>query len=130
MMNRVQRVAFRLASVAAISLCFSVSAIQGQTETTVSPTSAPEAAKAPEADENPFAATPAPPLPPGMTGSDANDPRFKLTPGMYDAGEASMGMKHLLLLKKPDAFQLGATDPNDPKVEKMVRQLGIGDLSK
>ncbi len=129
-MNRVQRVAFRLASVAAISLCFSVSAIQGQTETTVSPTSAPEAAKAPEADENPFAATPAPPLPPGMTGSDANDPRFKLTPGMYDAGEASMGMKHLLLLKKPDAFQLGATDPNDPKVEKMVRQLGIGDLSK
>ena len=57
--------------------------------------------------QNPFAPEPAPPLPPGMTGSDANDPRFKLTPGMYDAGEASMGMKHLLLLKKPDAFQLG-----------------------
>jgi hypothetical protein len=41
-----------------------------------------------------------------MTGSDVNDPRFKLTPGVYDAGEVSMGMKHLLLLKKPEAFQL------------------------
>ena len=30
-----------------------------------------------------------------MTGSDANDPRAKLTPGMYDAGETSMGLKHL-----------------------------------
>ena len=61
-----------------------------------------------------------------MTGSDANDPRFKLTPGLYDAGETSMGMKHLLLLKKPDAFQLGATDPDDPKVQKSLGQLGIG----
>ena len=77
-------------------------------------------------DENPFAPTPAPPLPPGMSGSDANDPRFKLTPGMYDAGETSMGMKHLLLLKKPDAFQLGTADPDDPKVQKMIDQLGIG----
>ncbi len=42
-----------------------------------------------------------------MTGSDANDPRAKLTPGLYDAGETSMGIKHLLLFKKPDAFQLG-----------------------
>ncbi len=57
-----------------------------------------------------------------MTGSDADDPRAKLAPGLYDAGEASMGIEHLLLLKKPDAFQLGATDPDDPKVETMVAQ--------
>jgi hypothetical protein len=126
MMNRVQRVAFRLAGMAAIVLCFSVNAVKAQKQTPQSSAPAPEAAKAPEADENPFAATPAPPLPPGMTGSDANDPRFKLTPGMYDAGEASMGMKHLLLLKKPDAFQLGVADPDDPKVQKMLGQLGIG----
>jgi hypothetical protein len=132
MMNRVQRVAFRFAGVAAIVLCFGVSAIRAQTDTQAPASSAPapEASKAPDADENPFAATPAPPLPPGMSGSDANDPRFKLTPGLYDAGEASMGMKHLLLLKKPAAFHLGADHPDDPKVAKMIRQLGIGDLAK
>jgi hypothetical protein len=43
-----------------------------------------------------------------MAGSDANDPRAKLAPGLYDAGETSMGIEHLLLLKKPDAFQLGS----------------------
>jgi len=41
-----------------------------------------------------------------------------------------MGIKHLLLLKKPDAFQLGTTDPDDPKVEKTVRQLGVGNIAK
>ena len=40
---------------------------------------------------NPFAPEPAPALPPGMTGSDANDPRAKLAPGLYDAGEAADG---------------------------------------
>src|SRR5580700_8090541 len=128
MMNRVQRVAFRLAAVAAIILWFSVSAIQAQKQAPQSSTPAPDAAKAPDADNDPFAAKPAPPLPPGMTGSDVNDPRFKLTPGVYDAGEVSMGMKHLLLLKKPEAFQLGTTDPDDPRVEKTVRQLGVGNM--
>jgi hypothetical protein len=66
----------------------------------------------------------APPLPAGMTGSDPNDPRSKLTPGLWDAGEASMGIKHLFLLKKPDAFQLGI-DPNSPKVEKALTALGV-----
>ena len=42
-----------------------------------------------------------------MTGSDTNDPRAKLAPGLYNAGEAAMGIKHLQLVKKPDAFQLG-----------------------
>ena len=35
-----------------------------------------------------------------------------------------MGLKHLQLLKKPEAFQLGATEPDDPKVQKMLGQLG------
>jgi hypothetical protein len=83
-----------------------------------------------EAEQNPFAPSPAPPLPAGMTGSDTSDPRYKLTPGMYNAGEAAMGMKHLLLLKKPDAFQLGDVQPEDPKVAKTLGQLGIGDPAK
>lgn len=66
----------------------------------------------------------APPLPPGMTGSNANDPRAKLTPGLWDAGEASMGIKHISLLRKPDAFQLGI-DPNSPKVDKALTALGV-----
>jgi hypothetical protein len=83
-----------------------------------------------EDNKNPFAPEPAPVLPPGMKGSDVNDPRAKLTPGLYDAGEAAVGIKHLLLLKKPDAFQLGSTVPDDPKVQKTITQLGIGDVSK
>ena len=71
----------------------------------------------------------APPLPAGMTGSDAKDPRTKLSPGLFDAGEAALGIKHLLLLKKPDAFQLGI-DPNDPKVDKALKALGVDDPSK
>src|SRR5256712_7112701 len=66
-----------------------------------------------------------------MTGSDANDPRAKLSPGMYDAGETSMGLKHIMLLKKPDAFDLGSNDPNDPKVNKTLSTvLGVADPSK
>lgn len=77
-----------------------------------------------QAQADPFAPEPAGPLPEGMTGSDTNDPRAKLTPGLDNAGEAAMGIKHLFLLKKPDAFQLGSDDPNDPKVQKMLGQLG------
>jgi hypothetical protein len=65
-----------------------------------------------------------------MTGSDTNDPRAKLRPGLYDAGEASMGMKHLVLVKKPDAFQLGSSDPDDPKVLKTLGQLRMGNIAK
>lgn len=67
----------------------------------------------------------APPLPKGMTGSDANDPRAKLSPGLYDAGEAAMGMKHLQLVKKPDAFQLGSDDPDSEKVNKTLGLMGM-----
>lgn len=72
----------------------------------------------------------APPLPAGMIGSNADDPRTKLSPGLYDAGEAAMGMKHLLLLKKPDAFQLGSDDPDSPQVKKTLGLLGVGDASQ
>jgi hypothetical protein len=72
---------------------------------------------------------PAPKLPPGMTGSDVNDPRFKLSPGLYDAGETALGMRHLLLLKKPDAFQLGSDDADNPRVQKTLELLGISDTS-
>jgi hypothetical protein len=72
---------------------------------------------------------PAPKLPAGMTGSDVNDPRTKLTPGMYDAGEAVFGMKHLQLLKKPDAFQLGTDDPDSEQVKKTLGTLGVGNVA-
>jgi len=122
-MNRMPSVAFRLATTA-IFLCFGVSRIQAQ-----APPKPPPAEEV-EEDENPFAPQPAPSLPPGMKGSDANDPRAKLKPGLYDAGEATMGIKHLKLLKKPDAFQLGTSEPDDPKVEKMIGQLGVRNTSK
>ena len=125
-MNRVASVAFRVA-VAAIVLFFGVNRLQAQGQKPAPPPSAQEPA---EEDNNPFAPEPAPTLPPGMTGSDVNDPRAKLAPGLYDAGEASMGIKHLVLLKKPAALQLGATDPDDPKVQKIMGQLNMRDTSK
>jgi hypothetical protein len=128
---------FALCAAAAFVFCFAASQIHAQATPTTAPAqvqaqkpATPPADKAAEdAEENPFAPEPAPTLPPGMTGSDVNDPRAKLTPGMYDAGETSMGMQHLQLLKKPDAFQLGSTDPDDPKVQKTIGQLGIGGAS-
>src|SRR5688572_5121639 len=68
-------------------------------------------------------------LPPGMKGSDSSDPRASLSPGMYDAGETAVGIKHVLLLKKPDTFQLGASDPDDPKVKTTLGKIGIADTS-
>jgi hypothetical protein len=141
-MNRVSSFARRFAglTVAAMVLCSGVRARQaqtpgqssdhstGQAPAQAAPATAPE--KAPEEDGNPFAPEPAQPLPAGMTGSDANDPRFTLTPGLYDAGETSMGLKHLLLVKKPDAFQLGAAEADDPKVQKTLGQLGLPGTSK
>jgi hypothetical protein len=146
-MNRFPRFAF-LAAVAIIISLSAVNRTQAQTPDTppaaqapAKPADAPaaqgpakDAAKEPpkegEGGGNPFAPQPAPPLPPGMVGSDTSDPRFTLTPGLYDAGETSMGMKHIALLKKPDAFQLDAANPDDPKVGKMLGQLGIGNPAR
>ena len=41
-----------------------------------------------------------------MTGSDVNDPRAKLTPGLYDAGETAMGIQHLGCSKSRTRFNL------------------------
>lgn len=80
------------------------------------------------AQNNPFAPQPAPPLPAGMKGSDATDPRAKLKPGMFDAGEASMGLKLLTTVGKPNPFQI-SNDPSDPKVDKGASIIA-GDTSK
>jgi hypothetical protein len=126
-MNRVHAMAFRLL-VASLVLCsFFVARTPAQTP---SPSPAQEATKAPdkkpaeEEQANPFAPNKPPPLPAGMTGSDVNDPRAKLAPGVYDAGEAAMGIKHLILVKKPDAFQLGPNDLESPKANNALDQLG------
>ena len=135
-MNRARGVAFWAVG-AAILLWFGASRMQAQTTATPQQAQKPDqkpAEKSAEGEddenENPFAPAPAPALPPGMTGSDASDPRATLSPGLYDAGEAAMGLKHLALVKKPDAFNLGSADPDDPKVQKVFAQLGIGNTSK
>ena len=88
-MNRVASIFLRVA-VAAIFLSCGVNRIYAQT-----PAAAPPKQDAPKQDAakpdaskedgeeggNPFAPQPAPALPPGMTGSDVNDPRAKLRSG-------------------------------------------------
>src|ERR1700744_4161766 len=132
-----------LSSTMRVLLCaflFGVAGMRTQAQNPPAPSTPPEAQKPADASKdadkdkkdddeegNPFAPEPAPTLPPGMKGSDASDPRAKLTPGLYDAGETSKGMKHLALIKKPDAFQLGTSDPEAAKVKKVMEQLGIND---
>jgi len=90
----------------------------------IAQTASPTPATKQEQNNNPFGLQKAPPLPKGMTGSNPDDPRSKLAPGLFNAGEAAEGIKHLLLLKKPDVFQLG-TDVNGPKMEKAMNAMGI-----
>jgi hypothetical protein len=84
--------------VAAMLLCLGTAVTRAQAPD--NPPKAQEPAKPgaekqqPPSDEeegggNPFAPEPAPGLPAGMSGSDVNDPRYKLTPGLYDAGETA-----------------------------------------
>ena len=120
-MKRIQIVAFHLLVVTIFVAALLAAGAIAQTAT---PTPSAMKPAQPQPDPNPFGLQMAPPLPAGMTGSNANDPRAKLSPGMYDAGETSMGIKHLLLLKKPDAFQLGV-DPNDPRVDKALSSMGV-----
>jgi hypothetical protein len=124
-MNRKYALTFRLAGVAfaAAVVCSSWGVLQGQTP------AAPAAQAAPE-EEDPFTPLPAVPLPPGMTGSTTNDPRVGLKPGLYDAGEVAMGMEHLAFVRKPDAFQLSSTEPDDPAVQKSLDLLGVGNRAK
>ncbi len=135
-MTRKQDLVFRLANLAfAVALvCFNTSVLHGQTPAApaADSTAKPDAAAKPaaEEEEDPFKPQPAPALPPGMTGSNPNDPRSTLKPGLYDAGEAAMGMKHVAFLKKPAAFQIPATSADDPLVQKTLGQLGVSDTSK
>ena len=139
-MNRLAEGSFCMV-LAALCCCFGASRVEARAQSKAPATPPPAQATAQQSADkdkdkdkedddnaNPFAPEPAPALPPGMTGSDVNDPRAKLAPGLYDAGEASMGIRHLTLVKKPDAFQLGSSDPDDPKVQKVISQMGVGNL--
>lgn len=135
-MNRVHTMAFRLFA-ASFLFCLSFApGLHAQTTPAPTPSTSPEATKPAETKpanqetQNPFAPEPATPLPAGMTGSDVNDPRAKLAPGMFDAAETSMGLRHITLVKKPDAFQLGSDNPDDPKVKKTLGLMGVVDSSK
>src|SRR6185295_6028541 len=128
-MNRVL-IAFRLLLASLVLLCL---AGEMQAQTPPSQESKKPAETKPDekkAEEDPFTPEPAPPLPAGMTGSDTSDPRARLTPGMYNAGEIAKGLKHLQLVKKPEAFQLGTTDPDSAKAQKILGQMGIADIAK
>src|SRR4030095_6072196 len=130
-MNRLHFTAVRLV-IASLALCFCVAARTLAQTPAPSPTQEKrtETKPASQESENPLAPEAAPALPAGMTGSDTDDPRAKLTPGIYDAGEAALGIRHITLIKKPAAFQLGTDDPNNPKVQKMLGQLGFSGTSK
>jgi hypothetical protein len=130
-LNSTRIVVLPLAAMAAILFFPKLSNSQEQKPTPdPSGQAAPQAQEKPKPEENPFAPQAAPALPPGMTGADVNDPRAKLTPGMYDAGELAKGLKHVAFVKKPDAFQLQATSADDPSVQKVLGQLGVGAVEK
>ncbi len=70
-----------------------------------------------------------PQMPAGMKGADTSDPRAKLKPGLFDAGVAAKGIRHISLLEKPEAFQLGTDNADDPRVQKLLGSLGVSDSS-
>ena len=122
-MNRVHRFAYFVVMTAMV-LLFGANWTLAQEQKPAQPSPTAQKPADEEEDSNPFAPEPPPTLPPGMKGSDVNDPRAKLSPGLYNAGEAAMGIKHLQLVKKPAAFQLGSDNPDDPNVQKILGQLG------
>ncbi|MEA2262041.1 MAG: hypothetical protein QOJ51_4866 [Acidobacteriaceae bacterium] len=123
-MKRSQSLVFRLL-IAAFAVAFLSSVTVRLQAQAPPPAPAAKAAPAAEEEEDPFAAEPATPLPPGMTGSTTDDPRVGLKPGIDDAGEAAMGIKHLAFLNKPTAFQLPSTQADDPVVQKTLDTLGV-----
>jgi hypothetical protein len=130
-MNQVLTASFRLLVVSLfLALCVA-GEMQAQTPPSQEPTKAADAKpEEKKAAQDPLAPEQAPPLPAGMTGSDAGDPRFNLKPGLYDAGEIAKGLRHIQLLKKPGPFQLGSDDADNPKVQKTLGLLGMADTSK
>ena len=128
MMSRVHSISVRLLMGSFLLGLFFVGHAEAQAPSSPKATDAKQDQK--KAEDDPFAPEATPALPAGMTGSDVNDPRAKLKPGWYDAGETSLGLNHLLLLKKPGPFQLDLVDPDNPKVQKTLGLMGIPDPSK
>jgi hypothetical protein len=123
MMRRKQALGFHLAGVAFALAILNSTIVPLRAQAPTAPAAKPALPK--EEEEDPFAPQPVTPLPPGMTGSTTNDPRVGLKPGLYDAGEAAMGMEHIAFLKKGDAFQLPSSQPDDPIVQKTLDILGV-----
>jgi hypothetical protein len=123
MMRRKQALGFHLAGVAFALAILNSTIVPLRAQAPTAPAAKPAVPK--EEEEDPFAPQPVTPLPPGMTGSTTNDPRVGLKPGLYDAGEAAMGMEHIAFLKKGDAFQLPSSQPDDPIVQKTLDILGV-----
>ena len=123
-MNRTHALAVRFATAMCVVAVLSSCAATLKAQATAAP------AKPDAAEDNPFAPPPATPLPPGMTGSTTNDPRVGLKPGLFDAGEAAMGIQHIAFVKKPEAFQLSSTNADDPSVQKSLKLLGVGSTAK
>ena len=101
-----------------------------QAQAPAAPAANPAAPERLDEEEDPFAPQPATPLPPGMTGSTTNDPRVGLKPGSTMQARRRWGMEHLAFLKKADAFQLSATEPDDPAVQKTLDMLGVSNKAK
>ena len=117
-MIRTQALACRLVAVTFALALFNTTIVSLKAQ-------APAAKPAAPAEEDPMTPQPPPPLPTGMTGSTLDDPRVGLKAGLYDAGEAAMGLEHVAFLKKADAFQLPATQADDPVVQKTLDTLGV-----
>ncbi len=122
-MRRKQALGFHLAGVAFALAILNSTVVPLRAQAPAAPAAKPAAPG--EAEQDPFAPEPVTPLPPGMTGSTTNDPRVGLKAGLYDAGEAAMGMEHIAFLKKGDAFQLPSSQPDDPAVQKALDILGV-----
>jgi hypothetical protein len=122
-MTQVKNIALR-SLITSFVVCACLATATFAQQPTASPAQEPAKAPDKQANNDPFAPEHPTPLPAGMTGSDVNDPRAKLKAGMDDAGEAALGIKHLFLLKKPDAFHLGADNPDDPRIQKTLGQMG------
>ena len=116
-------VTVRLLTASTILILSAAGAVFGQT-------SAPAPTPTPDLVRQFFGPETPPALPSGMTGSDAADPRAKLKPGLYDAEETSFGLKHLSLVRKPDAFQLGGEGPDNPKIKRVLDRLAVSELPK
>jgi hypothetical protein len=110
-LNSTRIVVLPLAAMAAVLFFPKLSNSQEQKPTPdPSGQAAPQAQEKPKPEENPFAP--------------------QAAPGMYDAGELAKGLKHVAFVKKPDAFQLQATSADDPSVQKVLGQLGVGAVEK